>query len=76
MKKILMTLVFAVFLFAADYSAMSTQELLAIMNYTIVKKDQKAILSELKNRVSEMSLKEKKEYMKNLQILKKKNEKK
>ncbi len=76
MKKILMTLVFAVFLFATDYSAMSTQELLAIMNYTIVKKDQKAILGELKSRVGEMSSKEKKEYMKNLQILKRKNEKK
>jgi len=63
-------------LYATDYGAMSTQELLAIMNYTIVKKDQKAILDELKSRIPEMSPKEKQEYRKNLKLLKKKDAKK
>jgi len=76
MKKIFLAVLCAVFLYATDYGAMSTQELLAIMNYTIVKKDQKAILGELKSRIKEMSPKEKQEYLKNLKILKSKNEKK
>ncbi|NPA73166.1 MAG: hypothetical protein GXO12_00480 [Epsilonproteobacteria bacterium] len=76
MKKFFAIVFLSVLLFATDYGAMSTQELLAIMNYTIVKKDQKAILDELKSREKEMSAKEKKEYLKNLQILKKQNAKK
>ncbi len=76
MKKILISMFFVVVLFATDYTAMSTQELLAIMNYTIIKKDKTAILKELKNRTKEMSIKEKKEYMNNLKILKKQNAKK
>ncbi len=77
MKKILLVLTsVAVMLFATDYSAVSTQELLAIVNYTIIKKDQNSILRELKSRINEMSLKQKKEYYKNLKILKRQNAKK
>jgi len=45
------------------------------MNYTIIKKDKNSILKELKNRIKEMSKKEKKEYEFNLELLKKKNAK-
>ncbi len=76
MKKILLSMALVLFLFATDYSAMSTQELLAIMNYTVIKKDQASILKELRNRTNEMSPKEKKEYISNLKILKKRNAKK
>lgn len=76
MLRLLLTIFFCLTLFAADFGAMSTQELLAIMNYTIEKKDQNKILNELKSRVSEMSPKEKRIYMKNLEILKKQNAKK
>ncbi len=73
MKNFLISMAFVVVLFATDYTAMSTQELLAIMNYTIIKKDRTAILKELKNRTKEMSAKEKQEYISNLKILKKQN---
>ncbi len=77
MKIILLILIVPLFLLGAnfDYSAMSTQELLAIMNYTIIKKDKNSILKELKNRIKEMSKKEKKEYELNLKLLKKQNAK-
>ncbi len=76
MAKILLVLLFCLGVWAADFGAMSTQELLAIMNYTIKKKDQSKILSELKSRIAEMSPKEKKIYKKNLELLKKQNAKK
>lgn len=76
MLRFFLILFFCLSVWAADYGAMSTQELLAIMNYTIEKKDQNKILNELKNRILEMSPKEKKIYMKNLEILKKQNAKK
>ncbi len=77
MKMILLILIIPLFLWSAsfDYSAMSTQELLAIMNYTIIKKDKNSILKELKSRIKEMSKKEKKEYELNLKLLKKQNAK-
>ncbi len=77
MKMILLILIIPLFLWGSgfDYSAMSTQELLAIMNYTIIKKDENSILKELKNRIKEMSKKEKKEYELNLKLLKKQNAK-
>jgi len=76
MIKILWILLFCLSVWAADFGAMSTQELLAIMNYTIEKKDQNKILNELKTRISEMSPKEKTIYKKNLELLKKQNAKK
>ncbi len=76
MKKLLLLIAFVVLLFGADYSAMSTQELLAIMDYTYNKKDQSQILKELKSRVTEMSPKEKETYKKNLLIIKKRDAKK
>ena len=76
MVKILSVLCLCVSIWAADFGAMSTQELLAIMNYTIEKKDQNKILNELKSRIYEMSAKEKKIYKKNLELLKKQNAKK
>ncbi len=76
MTKILLVLLFCLGVFAADFGAMSTQELLAIMNYTIEKKDQNKILNELKSRIPEMSAKEKQIYIKNLELLKKQNAKK
>jgi len=76
MAKIFIVLILCIGIWAADFGAMSTQELLAIMNYTVIKKDQNKILSELKSRISEMSPKEKKVYKKNLELLKKQNAKK
>ena len=76
MKKLLSILIFTMSLLATDYSAMSTQELLAIMNYTFKKNEELKILKELKSRLSEMSPKEKKIYKKNLLILKKRDAKK
>ena len=43
MVKILSVLCLCASIWAADFGAMSTQELLAIMNYTIEKKDQNKI---------------------------------
>ncbi len=76
MKKLLLMICFFGLVYGADYSAMSTQELLAIMNYTVEKNDQEKILKELKSRVSEMSKKEKSIYLSNLKLLKSKNVKK
>ena len=76
MLKFLLLIFLSIALWATDYTVMSTQELLAIMNYTIEKKDQNKILNELKSRIAEMSPKEKKIYMQNLKILKKQNAKK
>ncbi len=76
MVKILSVLCLCASIWAADFGAMSTQELLAIMNYTIEKKDQNKILSELKSRIPEMSVKEKNIYKKNLELLKKQDAKK
>lgn len=76
MAKLLLILLLCLGVWATDFGAMSTQELLAIMNYTIKKKDQNKILSELKSRISEMSPKEKKIYIQNLKLLKQQNAKK
>ncbi len=76
MIQLLLILLLCFGVWATDFGAMSTQELLAIMNYTINKKDQSKILRELKGRISEMSPKEKKIYQKNLKLLKKQNAKK
>ncbi len=76
MKKLLLILIFILSLFGADYSAMSTQELLAIMDYTFKKSEQTKILNELKSRLPEMSSKEKKTYEKNLLVLRKRDAKK
>ncbi len=76
MTKLLLVLLLCFGVWATDFGAMSTQELLAIMNYTIKKKDQSKILNELKSRISEMSPKEKKIYLKNLKLLKQQNAKK
>jgi len=75
-KKLLLIFIFVLSLFGADYSAMSTQELLAIMDYTFKKNEQAKILSELKSRLPEMSPKEKKTYEKNLLVLRKRDAKK
>jgi len=75
-KKLLLILIFILSLFGADYSAMSTQELLAIMDYTFKKSEQTKILNELKSRLPEMSSKEKKTYEKNLLVLRKRDAKK
>ena len=76
MKKLLLIFIFVLSLFGADYSAMSTQELLAIMDYTFKKSEQTKILNELKSRLPEMSPKEKKTYEKNLLVLRKRDAKK
>ncbi len=76
MRKIVSILLLCFGVWATDFAAMSTQELLAIMNYTIEKKDQSMILNELKSRISEMSAKEKNIYKKNLELLKKQDAKK
>ena len=76
MLKLFLGLFFYIAVWAADFGAMSTQELLAIMNYTIEKKDQNKILNELKSRIPEMSHTELSIYKKNLELLKKQNAKK
>jgi len=58
-------------LFATDYTEMSTQELIAIMGY-VKPANQKSFEAELKSRVKDMNKKEKKAYLKNLEIIKKK----
>lgn len=72
MKKVIMFLLMIFSLYAGeDYSEMSTQELLAIMGYVSEPKEQSKLLKELKIREGEMSVKEKKEYKKNLKKIKK-----
>ncbi len=56
---------------AVDYSEMSTQELIAIMGYT-KPANQKKFDVELESRTKNMNKKEKSNYTKNLQIIKKK----
>ncbi len=76
MKNCLFLLIFiSSLLFGANYAAASTQELLAIVNYTVIKKDQNSILKELKSRVNEMSSKQRKEYLKIVKQIKKKDAK-
>ncbi len=67
MKKILfLFVVFVVTVFAkVDYSAMSTEELLAMMGY-VSPKNRNKFETELKSRVKNMNSKEKKIYFRNL----------
>ena len=67
MKKILfLFVVFVVTVFAkVDYSAMSTEELLAMMGY-VSPQNRSKFETELKSRVKNMNSKEKKIYFKNL----------
>lgn len=52
-----------------DYSEMSTQELIAIMGY-VKAKEEKIYIEELKSRVPTMNSKEKTNYKKNLNKIK------
>ncbi len=73
MKKILATFLLTIFispLFATDYSAMSTQELIEIMGY-VEKKNQSKFKKELKLRVPTMSAQERAKYKANLEKMKK-----
>ena len=75
MKKIfviLCILLFTSLVFAENFSEMSTQELIAIMGY-VKKPNNTKFQKELKNRISTMNEKEKKQYIKNL--IKQQNEK-
>ena len=65
MKKLFLIFLLSGFLFAEDYSSMSTQELIAIMGY-VKNADEVKFLRELEKRVGYMKPKERKEYMKNL----------
>ncbi len=67
MKKILfLFVVFVVTVFAkVDYSAMSTEELLAMMGY-VSPKNRSKFETELKSRVKNMNSKERKIYFRNL----------
>lgn len=58
-------------IFAEDFSEMSTQELIEIIGY-VKKENQKDFEKELKSRVSTMSKKEKENYLKNIEKLRKK----
>jgi len=72
MKKIatlFLLLFFATSVYAENFSEMSNQELIAIMGY-VKPNNQKKFERELKNRISTMSQKEKKEYKKNLSKMK------
>lgn len=73
MKK-LITTILLIFtfspLFAANYSEMSTQELIAIMGY-VDKKDQRDFNKEIKSRVPTMTAQEKAKYKENLSKKKK-----
>lgn len=72
MKQIISAFFLAIFLIssvhAADYSEMSTQELIAIMGY-VKPENQKKFQNELKKRIPQMSAKEKSSYEKNLEKL-------
>lgn len=72
MKQIFISFFLTFFLissvYSADYSEMSTQELIAIMGH-IKKENQQKFQNELKKRVPQMSLKEKQDYEKNLEKL-------
>ncbi len=75
MKKIFVILCiffFTALVFAENFSEMSTQELIAIMGY-VKKPNNTKFKQELKNRISTMNEKEKKQYLKNL--IKKQDEK-
>ncbi len=70
-KMFVILLMLAVTLFAkTDYSEMSTEELLAMMGY-VSPQNQKVLQQELKDRVPQMSEKEKKIYEENLKKIKK-----
>lgn len=65
MKKMLIIISIFCFLYAENFSNMSTQELIAIMGY--VKSSERASFKrELKTRITTMNEKEKQEYIKNL----------
>lgn len=72
MKQIFISFFLTLFLissvYSADYSEMSTQELIAIMGH-IKKENQQKFQNELKKRVPQMSSKEKQDYEKNLEKL-------
>lgn len=72
MKQIFISFFLTFFLissvYSADYSEMSTQELIAIMGH-IKKENQQKFQNELKKRIPQMSLKEKQDYEKNLEKL-------
>jgi len=70
MKKILITLILSAFLWAENFSEMSTQELIAIMGYVKAPEKNK-FNNELKSRISTMNASEKQEYTKNLKKYKK-----
>ncbi|MDD3323946.1 MAG: DUF1104 domain-containing protein [Sulfurospirillaceae bacterium] len=71
MKKIIMSLLVFGFLFAkADYSEMSTEELLASMGYVTPEKKE-LLYKELEKRVDKMSDEEKIIYFENLKKMKK-----
>jgi len=61
MKIFLSTVLLALSLFASNFVDKSTQELLAIIGY-VDKKDEKALLDELRKRYPDMSAKEKQIY--------------
>lgn len=69
-KTIVMLLLFVSFVFAENFSNMSTQELIAIMGY-VKPQNQKAFMQELQSRISTMNSREKKQYDKNLKRMKK-----
>jgi hypothetical protein len=61
-KTIVMLLLFVSFVFAENFSNMSTQELIAIMGY-VKPQNQKAFMQELQSRISTMNSREKKNSM-------------
>lgn len=67
MKKIILSffIICNTFLYAEDFSSMSTQELIAIMGY-VKDSQQVKFLRELQSRVGHMKPNEKKQYKKNL----------
>lgn len=73
MKKLFLSLfLFITFLYAENYSEMSTQELIAIMGY-VKEENKKDFERELKTRVESMTKAEQKQYLDNLKRLQDKN---
>ena len=65
MKKILIIISIFCFLYAENFSDMSTQELIAIMGY-VKTSERSSFQKELNRRITTMNEKEKKQYLKNL----------
>lgn len=72
MKALILVFLLALYSFGADYSEMSTQELLAIAGYVIDEKDAAKLDSELASRYPSMTQQQKEIYQKHLEKKQKK----